>query len=132
MVRLRKLTPVELSTPTSERARVPAFRVLLLVPAMIVPLRSRPISVTLLLPVKRMISWYVPAAMVMVTAAVLLAGTRSMAPWTEQKGALPSRATVSAARLVGAAAAVLKRQAVVLVMASAPLGPRMAPESMVT
>ena len=47
-----------------------------------------------------------------VTAAVLLAGMKSSAPCSEQNGAEPSSATPTAALLVGAAAAVVNRQAV--------------------
>ena len=44
--------------------------------------------------------------MVMVTGLVLLAGTASSAPWTEQNGADPSTATARWERSLGAAAAV--------------------------
>ena len=80
-----------------------------------------------------MISWYEPALIVMTEAAVLLAGSASVAPCTVQNGPEPSSATVNAERLLGAAAAVVNRQAVVPVIARVPPpGGRMAPESTVT
>ena len=54
------------------------------------------------------------------TAAVLFAGTRSNAPCTEQKLPEPSSATLSAERLLGAAAIVVNRQVFVSVIENAP------------
>jgi hypothetical protein len=56
-----------------------------------------------------------------------------MAPWTVQNCPDPSRATVIDERLLGAAAAVLKRQVVEPLIANVPPpGGRIAPESTVT
>ena len=55
-----------------------------------------------------------------VVAVVLLAGTRSNAPCTEQKLPEPSSATLIAVRLLGAAAIVVKRQVFVSVIENAP------------
>src|SRR3982750_2320762 len=67
-----------------------------------------------------MISWYVPALTVTVAPAALLVGSASSAPCTVQKGPDPSSATVSAERLLGAAAVVENRQAVAPVIENAP------------
>ncbi len=74
-----------------------------------------------------------PFATVIVTAAVLLVGTKSSAPCSEQNGAEPSSATPTADLLAGAAAAVVNRQAVEPVTANVPPpGGLIAPASTVT
>ena len=68
-----------------------------------------------------------------VVAAVLFAGMKSSAPCSEQNGAEPSSATPMAVLLVGAAAAVVNRQAVEpLTTNAAPPGALMAPEATLT
>src|ERR1044071_1222067 len=131
------------SKPRSARFAVPgslpACWSLLFVPRRTVLSRSSPCSVMLLFFETCMISWYVPAAIVMRAAAVLLAGSASVAPCTVQNGPLPSSATRKLDRSVGAAFAVEERQAdhggdppLGAMLKAAPSDRRIAPASTVT
>ena len=57
-----------------------------------------------------------PFLSVITMGVVLLAGTKSMAPWTVQVSPVPSRATVSVGLAVGASAVVVKVHALLSVM----------------
>src|ERR1022692_3957906 len=128
----RPLVPLKLSRDRLlVLALVPCW-VLLLVPRMTVPARSCPRNVMLLFYLTSMISWYMPVLIVMVEAAVLLAGSASVAPCTVQNCPEPSSATDSAERLLGAADTVVNRQAVLPVIDKVPLGGLIAPESTLT
>src|SRR3569623_511365 len=114
MVRVSSVWPFVPSMPSRERLLGPPLLpcwLLLFVPTSIVCARSWPCRVMLLFFETCMISWYVPALMVMRLGAVLLAGSASVAPCTVQNEPLPSSATVRADRSLGAAAAVVNRHA---------------------